>query len=193
MKTIKKITLVVFMLGALISYANEDKKPTNNKAKKTVKVEFHNVKKGHVLSIKDEQGSALYNNEIKNSGNYSKTFDFTALEDGIYSAELNKDFEIIIKKFYIKNGFVTFFNNKNEKEYKPVIRTKDNLLYISKRAFSQESLKVTIYYKGNAIFSETLKDKEYLKRIYKLSKNEIGNYKVIINTQDRHFVKDFTL
>jgi len=181
------------MLGALISYANEDKKPTNNKAKKTVKVEFHNVKKGHVLSIKDEQGSALYNNEIKNSGNYSKTFDFTALEDGIYSAELNKDFEIIIKKFYIKNGFVTFFNNKNEKEYKPVIRTKDNLLYISKRAFSQESLKVTIYYKGNAIFSETLKDKEYLKRIYKLSKNEIGNYKVIINTQDRHFVKDFTL
>ena len=191
MKRIKKITLAAFMLGALISYANEDKKPTTNRAKKTVKVEFNSVKKGQVLSIKDEQGFEVYNNKIKNSGNYSKTFDLSALDDGIYSVELNKKFEINIKKFKVKNGLSTFLNNK--KEFKPVIRTKNDLLYISKMGFSQESLEVTIYYKEKAIFSETLKNKKYLKRIYKLSENEVGNYKVIINTKDRHFVKGFTL
>jgi hypothetical protein len=193
MKTIKKITVAAFILASLIGYANEDKKTTNNKAKKTVKLVFNNVKKGQILSIRDEQGFELYNNKIKNSGNYSKIFDFSALKDGIYSAELNKDFKIITKKVIVKNGLVTFLNNKNETEFKPVIRTKNNLLYISKLAFNPESIKVTIYYKETAIFSETLKDKKYLKRIYKLSENEIGKYTVIIDTKDRYFVKDFTL
>ena len=98
MKTIKKITLATFILATLIGYANEDKKTIDSKAKKTVKLVFNNVKKGQILSIRDEQGFELYNNKIKNSGNYSKIFDFSALEDGIYSAELNKDFKIITKK-----------------------------------------------------------------------------------------------
>ncbi|MDG1038395.1 MAG: hypothetical protein P8O89_05590 [Polaribacter sp.] len=193
METIKRITAAAFILASLIGYANEDKKTTNNKAKKTVKLVFNNVKKGQILSIRDEQGFELYNNKIKNSGNYSKIFDFSALEDGIYSAELNKDFKIITKKVIVKNGLVTFLNNKNKTEFKPVIRTKNNLLYISKLALNPESIKITIYYKETAIFSETLKDKKNLKRIYKLSKNEIGKYKVIIDTKDRYFVKDFTL
>jgi hypothetical protein len=193
MKTIKKITLVALMLGTLIGYANEDKNTTDNKAKRTVKVEFKNVKKGQTLAIKNDQGETVYNNEIKNSGRYSRTFDFSALEDGIYSAELNKDFEIIIKQFYVKNGLVTFLNNNNDKVFKPVIRTKDNLLYISKLDFNQESLNVIIYYKDTIIHSETVEGKEHLKRVYKLSENEVGNYKVIVNTEDRTFVKDFTL
>ena len=193
MKTLKKITLVALMLGTLIGYANEDKNTADNKAKRTVKVEFKNVKKGQTLTIKDNQGTAFYNSEIKNAGNYSRTFDFSALEDGIYSAELNKDFEIHIKEFYVKNGLVTFLNNNNEKVFKPVIRTKDNLLYISKLDFNQEPLKVTIYYNDNVILSETVEGKEHLKRVYKLSENEVGNYKVIINTEDRSFVKDFTI
>ena len=192
MKTIKKITLVALMLGTLIGYANEDKNTTDNKAKKTVKVEFKNVKKGQTLTIKDEQGTVVYNNKIKNAGNYSRLFDISALEDGIYSAELNKAFEIHIKEFYVKNGLVTFLNNENEKVFKPVIRTKDHLLYVSKLAFDQESLKVVIYYNDEVILSETLEGQE-LQRAYKLSENKIGNYKVVINSNNRTFIKDFTL
>ena len=192
MKTLKKITLVALMLGTLIGYANEDKKTTNNKAKSTVKVEFKNVKKGQTLTIKDDQGTAFYNNEIKIAGNYSRTFNFSALEDGIYSAELNKDFEIHIKEFYVKNGLVTFLNNNNEKVFKPVIRAKDNLLYVYKLAFKQESVKITIQYNDEVILSEVVEGKE-LQRAYKLSKNKIGNYKILVSSNDRTFVKEFTL
>ena len=192
MKTIKRITLVALMLGTLIGYANEDKKSTDNKAKRTVKVEFNNVKEGQTLSIKDENGLTVYKNEIKAAGNYSRTFDFSALEDGVYSAELNKAFEIIIKKFHVKNGFVTFLDNNNDKVFKPVIRTKDHLLYVSKLAFNQESLKVVIYFNDEVILSETVEGTE-LKRAYKLSENKIGNYKVVINSNNRTFIKDFTL
>ena len=192
MKTIKKITLVALMLGTLIGYANEDKKSTDNKAKRTVKVEFNNVKKGQSLTIKNEDGSTVYNNEIKNSGSYSRTFDISALENGIYSVELNKDFEVIIKTFYVKNGLVTFLNNEDEKIFKPVIRTKDHLLLISRLAFEQQPLKVVIYYNDEVIHSDTTIGKE-LNIAYKLSIKKIGDYKVVVSSDNRTYTKGFTL
>lgn len=188
----KKIIFVALMFGTLISYANEKENRDSKEAKKTVKVEFNNVKKGQTLSIKNAYGLTVYNNEIKNSGSYSKTFDFSALKDGIYTAELNKDFEIIIKNFYIKNGFVTFLNNKNEKVFKPVIRTSNDLLYVTKLGFEQESVKISIHYNDEVILSETVKSKE-LKRAYKLSIKKVGNYKIIVNSNDRTYIKEFTL
>ncbi|PQJ69152.1 hypothetical protein BTO14_14085 [Polaribacter butkevichii] len=194
MKTkMKKIIVVALMFGTLIGYANEHTNNNDLEAKKTVKVEFTNVKKGQTLSIKNNQGVTVYNNEIKNSGTYSKTFDFSALEDGIYAAELNKDFEIVIKQFYVKNGLVTFLNNKNEKVFKPVVRAEKHLLYVSKINFNNQPLKIVIYYKNEAILSETIEGEKFLKRVYKLSENEAGNYKVIISTNDRSYAKDFTI
>ena len=194
MKTkMKKIIVVALMFGTLIGYANEHTNNNDLEAKKTVKVKFKKKKKGQTLSIKNDQGVTVYNNEIKNSGTYSKTFDFSALEDGIYAAELNKDFEIVIKQFYVKNGLVTFLNNKNEKVFKPVIRAEKHLLYVSKIDFNNQPLKIVIYYKNEAILSETIEGEKFLKRVYKLSENEAGNYKVIISTNNRSYVKDFTI
>ena len=190
---IKKIILVALMFGTLITNAN-DKDNTNSKeAKRTVKVEFNNVKKGQTLTIKNANGLTVYNNDIQNSGDYSRTFDFSALENGIYSAELNKDFEIIIKQFYVENGLVTFLNNKNEKIFKPVVRTENNLLYVSKIAFNKEPLKVVIYFNNEVVLSNTIQGENILKRIYKLSEKKSGNYKVVINSDDRTYVKEFTI
>jgi hypothetical protein len=195
MKAIKKITIVVLMLGTLIGYAKENKNSTDNdnEGKKTVKVEFKNVKKGQTLTIKNDQGLTVYNYGIKNSGNYSKTFNFSALEDGIYSTELNKDFEIIIKKFQVKNGLVTFLNDDNEKIFKPIIRKEGNLILLSKITFNQKSLDVAIYYNGINILSETVKGEELTNRIYKLSENKKGDYKVVVDADNRSYTKHFSI
>ena len=190
---IKKIILVALIFSTLIGYATENTNSIELKGKKTVKVEFHNVKKGQALTIKNDQGIVVYNTNIKDSGNYSKTFDFSSLVDGIYAAELDKDFEIVIKQFYVKDGLVTFLNNKDNKVFKPVIRNEKHILYVSKFAFNKEPLKVTIYYKNEAILSETIEGDQLLKRVYKLSENKSGNYKVIINTNERTYIKDFTI
>ncbi|AUC21249.1 hypothetical protein BTO15_03620 [Polaribacter sejongensis] len=187
----KKIILVALMFGTLISYANEN--INTEDAKKTVKVEFNNVKKGQTLTIKNSNGLTVYNNEIQNSGDYSKTFDFSALENGIYSAELNKDFEIVIKQFYVENGLVTFLNNKDEKIFKPIIRTEGELLLVSKINFNNEPLKVTLYYNDEAVLSETLSGDKILKRVYKLSQKETGIYKVIVSSDERTYSKEFNI
>jgi hypothetical protein len=189
----KNLVLAALMFGTLISYATENKNTIDLKAKKTVKVEFNNVKKGQTLTIKDNQGVTVYNNEIKNTGNYSRTFDFSALEEGVYSAELNKDFEIIIKQFYFKNGLVTLLNNNSEKVFKPVIKTEGNLVYLSKMDFNEEPLKVVIYFNDEVVLTETTEGEKILNRIYKLSEKEIGDYKVIISSNNRTYVKNFRL
>ncbi|QXP63354.1 hypothetical protein [Polaribacter sp. HaHaR_3_91] len=190
---IKKIILVALMFGTLITNANEKDNTNYKEAKKTVKVEFNNVKKGQTLTIKNSNGLTVYNNEIQNSGDYSKTFDFSALENGIYSAELNKDFEIVIKQFYVENGLVTFLNNKDEKIFKPIIRTEGELLLISKINFNNEPLKVTLYYNDEAVLSESISGDKLLKRVYKLSEKEVGAYKVVINSDQRTYTKEFKI
>ena len=180
------------MFATLIGYATERTNTIDLKAKKTVKVEFNNVKKGQTLTIKDNTGLVVYNNKIKSTGDYSKTFDFSALNEGTYSAELNKDFEIIVKHFNVKNGLVTYLDD-SEKVFKPVVRNEGNLIYLSKIAFNKQPLNVVIYYNNQTILSEKIEGKELLKRVYKLSEYKAGNYKVVVNSDDRTYVKDFTI
>ncbi|MGJ8759986.1 MAG: hypothetical protein ACSHXA_05545 [Polaribacter sp.] len=194
MKTIIKTVLVVtLMFGTLISYANDNTKSTNSVAVKKVKVEFKDVKKGNALTIKNEYGITIYKQVLQSSGNFTKNFDLTNLEDGLYTTELEKDFEIIIKKLEIKDGFVTFYKKEKEVIFKPVIRTEGNLILISKIEFDNQPLNVTLYYNNDIIFSDKVEGEKILNRVYKLSETEEGAYKVVINSDDRTYIKDFTL
>lgn len=188
--TIKKYLVVVMMLGTLINYANENKNSLNTIDGRRVKVEFKTVKKGHTLSIKDESGIVMYSQEIIKPGNYSQIFDLSKLQKGNYTTELEKDFEITIKSFSVLDGQVLF---KDEKTiFKPVVRIKDNLILISKMNFEKEPLKVVLYYNDEIILSENTTDSsDIINRVYRLSKNIKGNYKVIVKTDNRTYKKDF--
>ncbi|QXP65871.1 hypothetical protein [Polaribacter sp. AHE13PA] len=194
MKTvIKTILVVTLMFGTLISYANDNTKPTNSGAVERVKVEYKAVKKGDALTIKNEYGITIYKQVLQSSGNYTKTFDLTNLEDGLYTTELEKDFEILVKKLEVKDGFVTFHKNENEIIFKPVIRTEGNLVLISKIEFDNIPLNVTLYYNNKIILSDKVTGEKVLNRVYKLSETEKGAYKVIINCNNRTYKKDFTI
>ena len=120
-------------------------------------------------------------------------FNFSSLENGLYTAELHKDFEINIYKFKVKNGLVSYFEKNDVNIFKPVIRSEKNLLYISKLAFNKENLDILIYYKDKVVMNETIKGDGILNRIYKLSESQKGDYKIIINSENRIFKKEFTL
>ncbi|PQJ69151.1 hypothetical protein [Polaribacter butkevichii] len=191
--TMKTILVVALMFGTLIGYANENTKSTNAVAVKRVKVEYKAVKIGHALTIKNEYGITIYKQVIQSSGTYSKTFDLTNLEDGIYTTELEKDFEIDVKKLEVKDGFVTFLKKENKKIFKPVIRTEGDLVLISKIDFNKQPLKIVLYYDNQVILSEKIEGEEVLNRVYKLSKSEKGAYKVLVYTDNRMYVKNFSI
>lgn len=194
MKTTKrKVLVVVFMLATLFNYANEKKDSYNTIDIKEVKVVFKNVKKGHTLTIKDEDGDLLHTENVNKNGNLTKVFDFSFLKNGNYKIELNKDFEIIVKPFNKISDKITFKIEAEKVIYKPVIRNDKNLIMLSKISFDKMPLKVTIYYDDNIILSETITSETIINRVYSLDKNKKGNYNVVINNNKKSYSKKFSI
>jgi len=183
------------MFGTLIGYAKDNVKSTINNVDDNVKIVFKSVKKGQALTIENENGLTVYREKIKNTGNYSKTFDLTNLEDGLYTTELEKDFESVVTKIKIENGKATFLESNKKKIFKPTVKTNGNLVLISKIAFDNNPVNIDLYYNGNLINSETVKggDNGLVNRVYKLSESEKGNYQVIIKSDNKVYTKDLTI
>ena len=190
--TIKKTMVLVLIFVTFISSAIENSKSYKLVSVKRVKVEFRNVKKGQTFIIRNENKNIVHKQKIVKLGTFSKVFDLTNLKDGIYTSEVEKDFEISIKKFSVSNGYVTFIKEESKKIFKPLIRLKGDLLLISKLSF-KEPLNIVLYYEENTIVDEQFEGKDIINRIYKLSKAKKGAYRVVINSDSRLFTKNFTI
>ena len=181
---LRNILVVAMMLGSYTGYANETLKvvPT-----------FNTVKKGNHISVSDASGKVIYSGRINYNGILTSLFDFTQLEDGIYTVEINKDFEIEINSITVKDNVVTFILDSKEKIFKPVFRFENSKVLISKLAIDSDEMTVELYYENELIYTENLKGKEILNRIYQLDETLRGDYKAIIRSSDRVFIENFRI
>jgi hypothetical protein len=195
MKTIKrKVLVVAFMLGTLFSYAHHKDNFSNTIDVKKVKVVFNGVKKGHTLTIKDQDGIMLHSENVSKEGNLIKFFDLSALKEGNYNIELNKDVTIIVKPFQVKSNTVIFKKDLEREIFKPVIRNKENTIFISKKSFdNDEPVKIILYYNDDAIYNETVKKGSTLNKIYKLDATKKGNYRAVVLNNGRNYIKEFKI
>ncbi|WP_299108002.1 hypothetical protein [uncultured Winogradskyella sp.] len=185
MKTLfKNILVLAVMLGTCTSYAN---------ATLEVSPTFNNVNEGDLISVSDASGEVIYNGRINYAGNLEKLYDFSQLNNGIYTVEVNKDFEIIVNSVEVKNNVVTFIENSNSKIFKPVFRTIDSKVIISKLAIDTDEMEVELYFENELIHTEVAKGKETINRVYQLDKSLRGDYTAIIRSNGRVFVKSFKL
>jgi hypothetical protein len=185
----KKILLVVIMLTALIGNAKDK---TSNIKKGLIKtaLTINNVKEGNLLSIKDQNGITLYKELISESGTYKKGFDLTALPDGDYFFEVDKDIEVKTIPFSVKLNKVVFNKKEEVTVFKPFVRERNNVVYISKLSPDYESLKINIYGNINGDYELLYSDKfENLQTIEKAYKLEKGNYKIVLNSNNKEYTK----
>lgn len=194
MNTVKNnIFLASLLLATIVGFANNKNFTYKTIDSKKVTVEFKDVKKGHLLSIIDKHGVKIYSEVVSENGDLSKIIDMSSLEKGTYYVELEKDFKIIIKPFEVKKHQV-FIDKMAEKViFKPVIRSEENLLLISKLAFEEEYIQLTLYYENEIIYSETIKGENILNRVYRLESEEKGNYLVSIYSNGRNFRNAFKI
>ncbi len=188
---IKNIVCIVVMAVGMMSYAN------NSFSFKTEKIKtvltLTDVKKGHELLIKDTNLLVLYRESITKDGTYSKGFDLTALPDGDYYFELEKDVKIVIMPFTVEANQVVFAKEKEITIYKPTVRVVAHKLFVSRLSFDIQPMEVEIYYEApfeehtDLIFSEKIENTKIVERIYELSKQKKGVYTIVFKTQGRLF------
>jgi len=200
-KEVKTGILLVTMLATMMGYAN---RPTTFEKKVDIEnttLSIHNVKQGQQLVIKDSNGVVLYKELIDRSGMYNKGFDLTALPNGNYYFELDKDIEVHVIPFKVHSNSVEFLKEKETKFFKPIIRFKENKILLSRLSFDEKPLEVKIYYDDYSDYNsdyellhvEKFKDTKIVERVYKLDEHKKGAYKVIVKTEGREFTNTMTL
>jgi hypothetical protein len=193
-KVIKNSLLAVVLFSTVISYAGDFSKTANDKKENITNVSFGNLKQGSVLIIKDNNGLLLYKELIEKSGEYSKGFDLTALPNGNYYFELNKEAEIKIIPFQVKSNVVVFSKENEQLIIKPFVEKNGNMVLVSKLSLHENPLKIKIYYQDTSlVFEETIENKQLLNRKYDFSTSEKGTYRIVLFSEGREFTKEFKI
>ncbi|MEM1001913.1 MAG: hypothetical protein AAGH46_04615 [Bacteroidota bacterium] len=192
MKTIKETTLVVaLMLGTLSSYAVSNVETAPKAFSNELTEE---VRKGHLLAIKDNAGHTIYSETVNSNGNFNTSFDLSQLKDGLYTLELSKDFEIKTTQFVVTAKEVTYLKNTEKSVYKPVFRMENSKVLISQLALDKEStLEIKIYFENELIHQEEISGNAILNRVYNLKEKTPGHYKVVMKANGRTYKRNFKI
>jgi hypothetical protein len=191
----KKVLIALGLFASLLSYANGSPEDSKEKESKVTTVNFDNVKLGSMLSIKDMKGLVIYKEPISKPGNYSKGFDLTSLPNGDYFFELDTEMEIVIIPFNIVSNQVEFRKEEKTKIYKPSIRVKDDMVFVSRISFDASPMECKIYYADNndLVRTEKFSNEKYVKKIYDFSASEEGEYIFVFETDGRKFTKSIKI
>ncbi len=116
----------------------------------------------------------------------------TSLPNGDYIFELNSELKIVVVPFIVDSSAVVFDKASEESIYKPVVRTKDNMVYVSRTGIEQTPLSYKIYFADNYDLVHTAKFEELEegKKAYDFSAAKKGNYVFVFESKGRKFTKN---
>ena len=183
-KVVRNILVVAVMLGTCASYANEITNilPTSYKEKND-----------NYIKVTDASGKVIFSGQTKHFKNIEELFDFAQLKDGTYTLEITKAFEIDVNSFKVKDHSVTFIDNAKKKIFKPVLRTENAQVIISKLALDSDDMTIELYFEEELFHTETLKGEQVLNRVYQLDDRLPGDYTAIIKSNGRVYVENFRI
>jgi len=196
MKNLAKKSLVVLgLFTSLLSFANVGAEMFKEKEPKVTNMSFKSVKQGSKLTIKDSNGLVLYKESISKTGKYSKGFDLTALPNGDYYFELESELKIVLIPFNVAQSEVNFKKEEENTIFKPVIRVKDEMVYLSLPSFDESPIAVKIFFSENydLVLSEKFEKESEVKRVYDFSKSEKGNYVFVFESNGRKYSKSIKI
>ena len=190
-KLIKQSVVVLGLCVSMQTFANNEIGVTKEKEPKVTSISFKKVKPGSKLSIKDGDGMVLYKEPIVKKGDYSKGFDLTTLPNGDYYFELDSELEIVIIPFNVVSNQVVFKKEEKSTIFKPLVRVKDNIVFVSRVSYEESPIEFKIYYADNydLVLSEKTENQNHLKKIYDFSKAKKGNYLFVFKSNGRRFTK----
>ena len=139
------------------------------------------------INIKDSFGVVLYNNSYTGV-EFTKTFDLTSLPNGNYYFEIEGQTKIKMLPFTVILNNIDFQKEEESIFFKPTVRFKENIVYISKLALKNEEMKIKIYDdNSNLIYTEDLMGKLYLDRKLDFSMLKSGSYELVLKSEGKIF------
>lgn len=186
---VKKSLVVLGLFISLLSFANAEHEVIKEKDSKVTNMSFKSVEQGSKLTIKDAKGLVLYKESINRTGKYSKGFDLTELPNGDYYFELESELKIVLIPFNVTLSDVNFKKEEENTIFKPVLKVKDEMVYLARPSFDETPIAVKIFFSENydLILSEKFEKESEVKRVYDFRNSKRGNYVFVFESNGRKY------
>jgi len=153
-------------------------------------IDYTNELKTAKAVVKNAKGKIIYEEMVNVSNDFKIDLELSTLQDGFYSIELDKDSEINVTSFVVVSNQVILNEKKSYSIFKPFIRIKGTLVYLSRLSFEKKHLNVNVFdVENNLIYSEQIKEEEQLERIYDFSQVDEKKIKIVLTTEGRKFIQ----
>jgi hypothetical protein len=136
---------------------------------KTVSFNLKETKK-IALSIYDTNDGLIYQEKVTSEDNISRTYDLSALPDGIYFLKAESDLKILKYKIEVTGNKAKLSADAISEVYKPVLVNKNGMVTINILNLEKAPVTIAIYNsEENEVYSETLTAELYVGKTFDLT------------------------
>ena len=140
------------------------------------------------LSIYDTNDGLIYQEKVTSEDNISRTYDLTALPDGIYFLKAESDLKISKYKIEVVGNKAKLSADAISEVYKPVLVNKNGMVTVNILNLEKAPITVAIYNsEENEVYSETLTTDFYVGKIFDLTSAQNGKYTFEITYNGKTF------
>ncbi len=177
MKRIMKITLsIAFLFISALGMANEmDLRIISKNESKTLLFNYDNSATDAQLRFVDVEGNVIFTESLEDNSEYSKKFNLSSLESGIYFLEVEDAVKQTAFTINVEDTNVEI-KSKSEKT-KPFFRKKDGMVYLNLLNLEKEEVTISVFDGHERIVtSELLENKEIVEKAFNFKNAHEGLY-----------------
>ena len=141
------------------------------------------------LSIYDINDGLIYQEKVISEDNINRTYDLTALPDGIYFLKAESDLKISKYKIEVVGNKAKLSAEAISEMYKPVLVNKNGIVTVNILNLKKAPVTVVIYNADQTeVYNETLAADLYVGKIFDLSSAQRGKYTFEITYNGKTFI-----
>lgn len=185
---IKKSLLVATLVSTMISKATEKDLFAKliSSEKKLIQLFLQNHDGPSEVYLKDTQGVLLYKEKFEDE-EFSNKFDLAALPTGTYFFEINGQTKIRVLPFMVSANNVEFIEEATT-FFKPIVRFKNDIVYVSKFTLTYVDLNIFLYDDdNNLIYNNELSGDSSLALKLNISNLDAGSYNLVLKSGGKMF------
>lgn len=166
-----------------------------NTGAKSFLLQLEELKSNEILiSLEDQNGYKLYEQEVKNTDSFTKKFNLSDLPDGSYFLKIEDKMKIQVYPIEIENNELTIDERKQKKIFKPVFSTGKG--YVNVHMFRSGKTNMTISLfdeQGEIVYEQSFILYRILNRRFDLSKLKKGKYTISVKANDQIFMETIAI
>jgi hypothetical protein len=156
---------------------------------KTVSFSLKEIKKID-LSIYDINEALIYQEKVVSEDHINRTYDLTALPDGIYFLKAESDLKVSKYKIEVVGNKAKLSADAISEIYKPVLVNKNGIVTVNILNLKKAPVTVAIYNSDQTeVYNETLAADLYVGKIFDLSSAQGGKYTFEITYNGKTFIE----